>query len=113
MITGDFQQEIAALFMVYPLIIIIIMKVVVKLPIEHPFILVLCGLILMGLGLSTTDWVFNIGVVATLCFSIYSVLSLPTIEILEANNLIIRDFKGRGKSTTIMGNFYQKWLKRA
>jgi hypothetical protein len=97
--------------MIYPLLIIISMIVYGKLPIVHPFIVVNGGLITMGAGLSKTEWLFYIGVVVSLLFSIYSVLMLPTKEALKALNETLDGLSKNSTPVNLLGKIRQHFKK--
>lgn len=105
--TPEFQQGLGIFFIAYPLIIILIMISLGKLPVSHPFVLLNWGLITMGAGLSTVEWLFLIGVATTFLFSLYSVLMLPTKEALRASDTVISELSRKD----IAVHLYQKLLK--
>lgn len=106
--TEEFQQNLGLFFIAYPTVIIIIVRVLAKLPISHPFIVLNWGLVTMGAGLSTTQWLFNTGVAATLLLSLYLVLMLPTKEALENINQSLTELTKINKPVSL----YQVLLSR-
>ncbi|MGX9417679.1 hypothetical protein ACWU4D_10040 [Vibrio sp. WJH972] len=99
--TEEFQQNLGLAFIAYPLVVIILMRVVAKLPLAHPFVVLNWGLITMGAGLSTIEWLFYTGVVATLLFSIYSVLMLPTKEAIKISNDALSRLSSQNKPVNL------------
>ncbi len=99
--TEEFQQNLGVAFIAYPLVVIVLMRLVAKLPLAHPFVSLNWGLITMGAGLSTTEWLFYTGVVASLLFSIYSVLMLPTAEAIRTSNSALSQLSSQNKPVNL------------
>lgn len=103
--TEEFQKKLGLFFVIYPFVISVIMLIVPGLSWSHPFILVNISLIAMGAGLSTSKWLFGLGTIATLVFSVYTVLMLPSNEALQATSEATENLRSEGKPTTILEAF--------